>query len=220
MVAVTLLGTGLFASSICLAQQSTAEPAAAATSAAASARSSPKSASSAAKAATGPTWAELAPAQQQALKPLQGNWNSLTEAHKRKWLVMSTSYPKMTAPEQARVHSRMTEWATLSAKQRSEARLNFAEIGQHSTDDKQAKWQAYQQLSAEEREKLGAGKPKTKGAAPAVKPVPTQKLAVVPSSRHDHKQHPAIAGAGSKLDHNTLLPQTLPSPVGAPVEAN
>ncbi|RYF29815.1 MAG: DUF3106 domain-containing protein, partial [Comamonadaceae bacterium] len=83
-------------------------------------KSSPKGSSSAAKVALGPTWSELTPPQQQALKPLQGGWNSLTEAHKRKWLAMSANYPKMPAPEQARLHSRMTEWANLSPKERSE----------------------------------------------------------------------------------------------------
>ncbi|RYG13649.1 MAG: hypothetical protein EON92_04825, partial [Burkholderiales bacterium] len=78
-----------------------------------------------------------------------------------------------------------------------------------------------QQLSAEEKQKLAAAvKPKAQGAAPAVKPVPAQKLAVVPPSNKDQKQHPAIAGAGSRLDHNTLLPQPLPAPAGAPAQGN
>jgi hypothetical protein len=190
------------------------------TAAASHAKTPAKAAPTNPRGANGPVWAELTPTQQQSLKPLQGTWNTLSEAHKRKWLAMSVNYPKMAAPEQARVHSRMTEWAALSAKQRSEARLNFAEVGQHSTDEKQAKWQAYQQLSPEEKQKLAADRPKAQGAAPVVKPVPPQKLAVVPRVKNDLKQHPAIAGASGKLDHNTLLPQALPLPAGAPVQTN
>ncbi|MES2974480.1 MAG: DUF3106 domain-containing protein [Pseudomonadota bacterium] len=168
-----------------------------------------------------PAWHELTPAQQQALKPLQANWATLTTAHKRKWIALSQTYPSMPAPEQARLHSRMTEWAALSPRQRAEARLNFAESQQHSPDEKKAKWQAYQALSPEEKQKLAAGaKPKPQGAAPAVKPVPAQKLAVVPGAtgKPGQKQHPAIAGASGKLDQNTLLPN--PVPPGAATQSN
>ena len=188
----------LLAASLSQAQQPGVGQAVVPAAAASHVKSPSKAASSASRVANGSSWAELTPAQQQSLKPLQGQWNSLTEAHKRKWLVMSTNYPTMSAPEQARVHTRMTEWATLSAKERSDARLNFAEVGRHSTDEKQAKWQAYQQLSPEEKQKLAAGKPKAQGAAPAVKPVSPQKMAVVPLAKNDIKKHPSIAGADRK----------------------
>ena len=48
----------------------------------------------------------------------------------------------------------MTEWVALSPNQRSEARLNFAEARKLPPEEKKAKWQAYQALSAEERQKL------------------------------------------------------------------
>lgn len=168
-----------------------------------------------------PAWHELTPAQQQALKPLQANWATLTAAHKRKWIALSQTYPSMPAPEQARLHSRMTEWAALSPRQRAEARLAFAESQQHSPDERKAKWQAYQALSPEEKQKLAAGaRPKPQGAAPAVKPVPARKLAVVPPApgKPGQKQHPAIAGASGKLDQNTLLPN--PAPPGTPTQSN
>jgi hypothetical protein len=162
----------------------------------------------------------MTPAQQQALKPLQSNWGTLSEGQKRKWLAVSQNYPKMAPAEQATLHSRMTEWAGLSARQRTEARLNFAEVKQHSPDEKKAKWEAYQALSAEEKQKLAAGaKTKPQGAAPAVKPVPAQKLAVVPASPSAQK-HPSIAGTAGKLDHNTLLPQSIPVAVDAPAHSN
>jgi hypothetical protein len=166
-------------------------------------------------------WNALTPAQQQALKPLQANWGTMTEAHQRKWIALSRTYPDMSPPEQARLHSRMTEWATLSPRQRAAARLNFAETKQHSADEKKAKWQAYQALSPEEKQKLAANaKSKPQGAAPAVKPVPTQKLAVVPSDPSSQKKHPTIAGASGKLDQNTLLPHPAPAQADAPTHRN
>lgn len=171
--------------------------------------------------ASSPAWNDLTPAQQQALKPLQANWSTLTASHKRKWIALSQTYPSMPAPEQARLHSRMTEWAVLSPRQRADARLNFAESQQHSPDERRAKWQAYQALSPEEKQKLAAGaKPKTRGAAPAVKPVPAQKLAVVPgaAAKSGQKQHPAIAGTSGKLDQNTLLPH--PAAAGDSPQSN
>ncbi len=166
-------------------------------------------------------WSSLTPDQQQALKPLQANWGSMSEAHQRKWIALSRTYPTMSPPEQARLHSRMTEWATLSPRQRADARLNFAETKQHSPDEKKAKWQAYQALSPEEKQKLAANaKGKPQGAAPAVKPVPTQKLAVVPSAPSSQKKHPTIAGASGKLDQNTLLPHPAPAQADAPTHRN
>ena len=162
----------------------------------------------------------MTPPQQQALKPLQSNWGSLSEGQKRKWLALSQNYPKMAPAEQTTLHSRMTEWAGLSAKQRNEARLNFAEVKQHSPDEKKAKWEAYQALSPEEKQKLAAGaKAKPQGAAPAVKPVPAQKMAAVPAGQATQK-HPSIAGTSSKLDHNTLLPQSIPVSVDTPAHSN
>jgi len=159
-----------------------------------------------------PTWAELTPRQQQSLAPLSGTWRVLSEAHKRKWLAVSQNYPTMPAGEQARLHSRMAEWAALSPQQRTLARLNFAESQKLDTDDKRAKWEAYQNLSPEEKRKLAAGAAAAKPAPPptavAVQPVPQQKLARIPKPRKP--ESPAkIAVVPGQVDNNTLLPQPL-----------
>ena len=159
----------------------------------------------------GPTWKELTPLQQASLKPLAANWSGIGEAQKRKWLAVSKNYPALPAPEQAKLHSRMTEWASLSQQQRSQARLNFAETKKLSPGDQSANWQAYQALSPEDRQKLAAkASPKPAGAATAVKPVPEQKLAAVPAARPDTKH--ATSGAlgiqgNPAVDRNTLLPR-------------
>ena len=137
--------------------------------------------------ASKPLWADLTPPQQQSLKPLAATWNAISEPQKRKWLEISKNYPALAPADQATMHSRMNEWVAMSPQQRAAARLNFAktkELSKQLTpDEKKAKWETYQALSPEEKAKLVAkATPKPTGAATAVKPVPTQKLAVTPKS--------------------------------------
>jgi hypothetical protein len=162
-----------------------------------------------------PSWAELSPQQQQSLAPLAGTWRVLSEAHKRKWLALSQNYPTMPPGEQARLHSRMAEWAALSPQQRTQARLNFAESQKLATGDKRAKWEAYQNLSPEEKRKLAAGAAAAKPVAPptavAVQPVPQQKLTRIPKPKKQDSSAARIAVVpGGQVDNNTLLPQPLP----------
>ena len=183
---------------------------------ASAARPAPRAsaAASAAKAeTTRPTWAELNLPQQQALAPLAASWSRISEAQKRKWLALSQNYLKLSAAEQAKLHSRMTEWVGLSPHQRTEARLNFAGAKQMSPDDKKAKWEAYQALPAEEKKKLAADGAATKPppTAPAIKPASAPKLANLPRARPDSKE-PRIAANADQIDHNTLLPQQQPAP--------
>ena len=132
-----------------------------------------------------PLWADLTAMQQESLRPLAGSWSGLSDAHKRKWLELSKNYPSLSAEDRSTLHSRMNEWVALSPQQRAEARLNFAKTNELSKqltpEEKTEKWQTYQALSAEEKQKLAAkAPPRPAGAAPAIKPVAPQKLAVVP----------------------------------------
>ena len=133
-----------------------------------------------------PSWAELTPLQQQALAPLASSWNTtMSEAQKRKWLALSKNYGSLPPEDQATLNSRMNEWVALSPQQRAQARLNFGktrELSRQLTpEEKKARWEAYQALSPEEKQQLAAkGSPNPAGAATAVKPVPPQKLAIVP----------------------------------------
>src|SRR3954464_5067724 len=56
------------------------------------------------KADTRPAWAELTGDQQQALRPLSGQWPTLSEAQKRKWIALSSNYRALPPPEQAKLH--------------------------------------------------------------------------------------------------------------------
>lgn len=131
-----------------------------------------------------PLWSELTPQQQQALQPLAGTWGTINEAQRRKWLAVSKNYPSLSPDGQATMRGRMNEWASLSPLQRAEARLNFATTkelsGQLTPQEKLAKWQTYQSLSADEKQKLAEkASVKPAGAALAIKPVASQKLAPV-----------------------------------------
>ena len=168
-------------------------------------------------ASNGPLWVELTTAQRQALAPLAGTWDTVSEAQKRKWLAMSVKFPKLAPDEQAKLHSRMSEWVALSPQQRTQARLSFGEAKQLSADDKKAKWEAYQALPPEEKRKLAAGAAKPPQAAAAVKPVPAARLATLPKQVHQpDSKGPRIAVAPNQVDHNTLLPQALPAAPAGP----
>jgi len=158
-----------------------------------------------------PPWSELTVAQQVSLKPLASKWSTLGEAQKRKWMAIATSYPKLSADEQTKLHSRMSDWATLSQHQRAQARLNFAETKLVTPSQKTATWQAYQALSPDEKKKLGTlATTKGTGVAAVARPVSPQKLAAIPVSRPAPKQGIKMAAASPALDQNTLLPN-LPS---------
>jgi len=130
-------------------------------------------------------WERFNASEKQALAPLAGSWAGLSATQKRKWLEVSRNYAALPAPDQAKMHDRMRDWVALSPQERAQARLNFAKTAEVARElsaaEKLAKWQAYQALSPEQKQKLAEqAKGRSQGAAPAVQPVPTQKLAVLP----------------------------------------
>lgn len=166
--------------------------------------------------ASGPAWSELTPLQQKALAPLASSWNtSMNEAQKRKWLEISKNYSALSPEDQATLNSRMNDWVILSPQQRAQARLNFGktkELSRQLTpEEKKAKWEAYQALSPEEKQKLAAkASPKPTGAATAVKPVAPQKLATVPVQA---ASKPVIKPAPKIMPSS---PATTPAPAAPP----
>ncbi|WP_027994933.1 DUF3106 domain-containing protein [Simplicispira psychrophila] len=131
----------------------------------------------------GPAWEQLDAAQKIALQPLAPRWAILSELQKRRWLALAKNFPALPPTEQERLHARMSEWASLSAQQRSQARFNYAVTSKLSADSKRAQWEAYQALSAEEKNRLAAAATRrSMGAATAVRPVATRKLAKVPAA--------------------------------------
>jgi hypothetical protein len=130
----------------------------------------------------------------------------MTAAHKRKWLAVSQNFVQLSDQEQITIQSRMQEWAALSPQQRSAARLNYAGAQQLPSEDKRAKWEAYQALSPEEKQKLAAQQSRpVGGGAPAIKPVASEKLASPPIA-NSNKALPRIAT--NQAAPATLLPTT------------
>ena len=134
----------------------------------------------------GPGWETLGTPQKLALYPLAERWAFLSGLQKRRWLALAQTFATLPVEEQDRLHARMTEWASLSAQQRNQARLNFATTNRLAPDDKRSQWDAYQALSEEDRRQLAAraaaAKPHAIGAATALRPVSPKKLAKVPAA--------------------------------------
>lgn len=151
-----------------------------------------------------PLWIDLSESQQQALSPLSQLWPTMNEPHKRKWLAISQNFAQLSVDEQNTLQSRMHEWAALSPQQRTAARLNFAGAQLLPQEDKKAKWEAYQALSPEAKQKLAAQQNQpVLGAAPAVKPVAATKLTTSPAAS-TNKTLPRIAT--DQVAPATLLP--------------
>jgi hypothetical protein len=157
---------------------------------------------------TSPRWSELNDAQKKALMPLQNLWPSLEANRKRKWLAIAQNFADMNESSQILAQERMREWAALTPLQRSQARLSFAQIQQLSSDEKLAKWEAYQSLNDEEKQKIPSSKPLSlKGGALAVKPISPEKLTLTPVKKEGQTFSPRIDT--SQLNPFTLLPAYL-----------
>jgi hypothetical protein len=124
------------------------------------------------------TWDKLTPVQKIALQPLSASWASLAESHKRKWLAVSVNFSQFSPEDKTKLHSRMTGWASLTAKEREQARISFAQNKKLTASDKQAKWESYKALPPETKQALANINvaPKPTGAATAPKPVANDKL--------------------------------------------
>ncbi len=119
-----------------------------------------------ATAAQAQPWTALSAEQQTALAPLAAQWPGMSDEQQRHWLALAQSYRAMSAPEQAALQTRMREWANLTPQQRAQARQSFDEARHVPADEKRAKWEAYQHLPPQERERL-AHEPAPTIAAPA-----------------------------------------------------
>lgn len=160
---------------------------------------------SAPTAETGPLWQDLSPAQQQILQPIGHLWPTLEENRKRKWLAIAKNFPNLSPESQAVAQERMRQWVALSPAERAQARLNFAQSQELSVDEKKAKWEAFQSLNDDEKQKLGDKKPALpKGAATAAKPIAPEKLTATPKPKAGQDKTPRIETTA--VHPHTLLP--------------
>ncbi len=143
----------------------------------------------------GVTWQELTPPQKDFLQPLEREWQALDPGQKRKWMVLTARVPKMSLDERTRIQARMTDWAKLTPEQRGQARMRYQEAKQLPLHERQARWDAYQSLSSEQKRALAeraslaasAPPPARRGGAPggpkdrADREAPQAKSNIVPN---------------------------------------
>ncbi len=117
-----------------------------------------------------PSWSQLSPAEKQVLAPLAPEWDQWDAQRKQKWRGIAQRYPKMGPDEQQRIQQQMKSWAELTPQQRNAARAQFKTFKDVQPEQKRQAWQAYQNLSPEEKRELAArsaAMPATPGAARA-----------------------------------------------------
>jgi hypothetical protein len=138
-------------------------------------------------------WDDLSAVQQKILAPLEEDWSYLSKERRQKWIQVANLYPKMKRADQERLQSRMNEWAKLSQKDRRIARDNYLSSLRFPAEEKASAWQAYQQLSPEDKKKLAAKednkKKPTAASAPTLQnrpnPAPTVTPAAAPNKDDD-----------------------------------
>ena len=160
------------------------------------------------------SWQSLQSSQKKALAPLAPHWAQISQAQKNKWLAMSNNFDNLSTKEQAILHERMAEWASLTPQQRAQARLNFNQTKTLDADAKKTQWETYQALSPEDKKKLAAQQTTgIRGAATASQAASPNK--VIPLSG---KSIPAEAATKSTssivIDKKTLLPTIVAIPEG------
>ena len=168
-------------------------------------------------------WRSLTAEQRAALQPLSQLWPTLGADQQRKWVALSSNFNRMSPEERATLQSRMTEWAALTPAQRTQARLNFGEVRRAlPADERRAKWEEYQALPVEERERLANDRPKPPaGAAPALRPAPADRVLrptrpPVPATAPTGPAAADAARPAPPLNRHTLLPQPADSAPGTP----
>ena len=164
--------------------------------------------------ASNSSWQSLKGSQKKALAPLAPHWAQISHAQRNKWLAMSNNFDNLSNKEQAILHERMADWASLSPQQRAQARLNFNQTKTLDADAKKTQWEAYQALSPEDRKKLAAQQTTgIQGAATASQASSPRKIIPLPG-----KSIPAEAANNSTtsivIDKKTLLPTIVAIPEG------
>jgi len=100
------------------------------------------------------SWENLTPAQQQTLAPLASDWNSFTPARRQKWLAMADKFQKMNPDEKKHIQDKMQAWTKLTPTQRAAARENYLRSNTLQPEQRDQRWQEYQQLTEEKKVQL------------------------------------------------------------------
>jgi hypothetical protein len=99
-------------------------------------------------------WSDLSTVQKEILSSLEEDWPNLTVDQRVKWIQLANRYDNLTNTEKDRLKSRMADWSKLPINEKRIARANYLNTLAISNDQKLEAWEAYQQLSAEEKKEL------------------------------------------------------------------
>ena len=153
-----------------------------------------------------PYWAELNPAQQQALLPLAAEWDKQPRLPKKKWVDIANRFHALTPDEQQRVHERMREWIKLTPAQRTLARENYTRAKKIGGATRSEQWKQYQQLPEDQKRKLAAQEAAKKhlpvissGTKGEPAPLPPIKPGAPPPAALPPAPSPAAPSPGSAL---------------------
>lgn len=175
-------------------------------------------------------WANLTPAQREALEPLAGEWPRMREQQKEKWLEIGKRYTRMKPEAQQRLHERMRDWVKLTPAERSAARTNYARAKKLDAEEKHEQWAKYQQLSEEQKKKLAESRlprrvaklPTSPSAAAPVIQLPAEALdrplPVVPAPTPASAPAPALV-PGSQATPVPAMAPTASAPAAVAVSA-
>lgn len=99
-------------------------------------------------------WSDLSTVQKEVLSSLEEDWPNLSIEQRVKWIQLANRYDNLTEAEKERLRARMADWSKLPSNEKRIARANFLKAQSVSNDQKLEAWEAYQQLSAEEKKDL------------------------------------------------------------------
>lgn len=154
-----------------------------------------------------PAWSELSADQQSALRPLKKTWTELSDVQRRKWIAVIKNFNKLSAQDQEKIQDRMEDWASLKPSERERARDNFASAKLTPLGNKSGRWEEYQALPQDERNRLAAQTTEKKPrAAKSHKTAPKITTQPVPSAPANYPFQPAQGDLRMLLTPSTLLP--------------
>ena len=124
---------------------------------------------------SGQSWVSLSKPQKETLATLEEDWGTLSAEQKTKWIQLANKYEKLPQADRDRLKSRMSDWAKLSVSERRVARANFIKSLEIPNDKKSEAWEAYQQLTPEEKKQLAEEAEKNKSKKPSLVNSPSLK---------------------------------------------
>ena len=130
----------------------------------------------------------------------------------------------MPADEQRRIQARMTEWARLTPAERGRARLQFQQARELGNENRQAQWDAYQALPAEQRRAWaehakpaasGARSTRPDGRPAAGAPAGAATSASTASSASNQKRNLVVSAGASGTPATAVSPTSVQASPGA-----